>query len=298
VTCGEGCSTCADGSGCSAVIEGWFIVSNVAEICIPDGGKTCTGNVNTAASCFANYFLKTGGTCTQCPFGCSANCVTDNGCPSGGSPALDGFYWTNGGGGTAENPVATCVSSAPLVDCKTCSNATTCTTCMTSNFYWDNTNCLGCSEGCTSCLLATPGCSTCNTAPTNYYHHNNTTKKCEMCMPGCQQCGSGNLKTVCSTCDTNNGWFAVTVNGNQICMECSGNCQICTDRNTCTTCLPGFWLQDKLCRPCPITCATCIDLQTCLISISGYYLTGARKTAVCPTNCDTAVGSCLDGIGC
>lgn len=117
-------------------------------------------------------------------------------------------------------------------------------------------------------------------------------------MPGCTQCASGTFRTACTACDTSNGWFSVTVSSGNVCQECPDNCLSCSSKSVCTTCKSKYWIQDGLCRPCPATCETCADLQSCLTTSTDFYLTPARKTAICPTYCDTAAGSCEDGIGC
>lgn len=131
VTCGEGCTTCSDSnSGCTTVTEGYMIISLIAHKCTDVGASQCTTNVASASVCLANYYHIASLDCTQCPFGCENTCQTTIGCPASGNFVLDGWFFTNAGGGV--NSVTACPSN---LNCKTCSNVSTCSTCMTSNFY-------------------------------------------------------------------------------------------------------------------------------------------------------------------
>ena len=308
--CLLGCTTCINGTYCTACIPGYsFVIPAIGNQycdCISADCINCpvSSNISTCTycnpaltsqclSCAPGSYLTLTNTCLNCPNKCTS--CSDITCP------------------TCVTTCITCDTTFTLINGRClCNNAlqeyynintNTCTTCG----IIDTLSCTATSSCCTSCVNQyhpTTGfhvATICTACPTGWYPDPNSIH-CSACPSTCISCTNSATCLTCQpsyfilpstgsnvcTCDTASQYFSNPPNGCQQCGVIISGCITCaSDMLTpspfiiCTQCQNGYYIDPvtQFCVPCPSTCDTCNSGPICTSCVATYSLMGGTMCA-------------------
>jgi proprotein convertase subtilisin/kexin type 5 len=197
--------------------------------------------------------------CTKCSslLGCQA-CIT-------------GYYLYNGTclSGCISGSGATCKSACPFNN-------------ITQTITYADTKSQSCVEICP--ILNTGGSFGYNitltcviSCPINYYN-SNITRRCELCVDGCNNCTS---PTVCFSC------YAGYIFSKSLCVkQCSITLPFYYKTTCVSSCFDGTYLMTDLvtCGPCSSICLTCSKIASNCTKCNSMYLYNYNCVSKCPDN--------------
>lgn len=315
VSCGTGCSFCADGTACLTCNSATYFRNQVTNRCVttcPDGTftnsgskiceacvttncKTCAFSKSVCHACNPTFYLTPTNTCeSNCPanYWNKKDTLTCDACPSNCSACpLNGKICTACEAGFKlfdEDCVATCpdrtFEDGPVCTlcegkCATCTSTTECTKCS-SGYFLSGSDCV---INCNDHQTATPD----TRGYYNDYLTDANAPRCTFCNADCKSCLNA---SVCNECisskklqngscvdSCSDGYYLSGTN----CLPCiESNCKTCSNVS-CTECTNGYALKDN----------NCYAVASCPTGFYAGVEGTISKCLACHANCAACTGS-------
>jgi hypothetical protein len=231
----------------------------------PNNGTPTFGTCQTY--CYTGQYANmTTHRCENCKLECT-QCVSLLGCQA----CINNYYLFNGTclNGCASGTGSSCKSACPFNN-------------VTQTITYADTVSKACVEICP--ITATGGSYGFNQTmfclercPINYYA-SNVTRRCELCVDGCNNCTG---PTVCFTC------YAGYIFSGGLCVkQCSLTLPFYYGTTCLAGCIDGTYLMSDLvtCGACSSICATCSLIAANCTKCVGAYLYNYNCVTQCPTN--------------
>lgn len=292
------CAYCYNGPVCGYCVTGFYkTASGICSECKFPCLRCYNSTYCYSCENVSLLYVRSSSTCYKCNQIYSAGCLTCSyvNIPSNSTchSCISGYYLDG----------LTCtLCPSP---CLTCSSATVCNSCNSTDYAFNSGACSLCSVSMPNCLtcLSTTLCQTC--ASGFFLNANpNSCVPCNSYYPNCTSC----ILTACTACDSG---FIVS-GGRCIAWACSSPCKTCSPTSTsCLSCIEGYYFDSglSLCQLCDPTCVACTALTTCTKCHPDLLLSGTACVACPPQQyhniytfscqpCSAHCSTCLMSSGC